>query len=282
MQITEKDLLLKGQSIEKGPFCPYCGTKLRLTGSFCAECGTRFEETDGEIAVAVKELKESAKREEKLRQVKEIMGNNFLGPERLNKCFNIQLTKEELLKIPFSDETLEECKDTHILFLGINHDKEGKPLTINRFREMFPADGQPKFYSYKSWYDNEKFATKETPEFRWYLIRKLILEESRDKTYEKQQKLLKENEEIERAVVYIYGMLLMFKATGKRLFEHDWVWCRDVNSGGKRVHINGFNSNGLNINNYWDDNHNNNLGLAPSRKYHFVHNKTLLFQQGFI
>jgi hypothetical protein len=205
------------------------------------------------------------------KRAREIMGKNFLGVEEVAECFGIQLTAEELAKVaevPFTEATLEECKDTHILFLGVNHNKEGKPLTINRFREMFPSTGQSRFYSYEdAWYDKEKFATKETPELRWYLIRKTVTEESRSKNYQEQEKLLKENEERERAVVYVYGIFLMFKARNERLFETDYAWCTDLDSDGYRVFVGDFGSEGLYVHYYWDDYYARHLGLAPARKF---------------
>jgi hypothetical protein len=204
------------------------------------------------------------------KRAREIMGKNFLGVEEVAECFGIQLTQEELTKvaeIPFTEATLEECKDTHILFLGINHDKEGKPLTINRLREMFPSTGQPRFWSYQFWYDKEKFAAKETPELKWYLIRKTVSEESRSKNYIEQEKLLKENEERERAIVYVYGILLMSKARKERLFEQDYVWCTDLDSGGYRVCVGYFGSRGLGISYYWGSRYDHYLGLAPARKF---------------
>ena len=205
------------------------------------------------------------------KQAREIMGKNFLGVEEVAEYFGIVLTQEELAKvteIPFSEKTLEECKDTHFLFLGVHHNKEGKPLTITSLREMFPAVGQPKFYSYEdAWYNKEKFATKETPELRWYLIRKAITKESRSKNFQEQEKLLKEQEYREKAVVYVYGMFLMFKATGERLFENDYVWCTDLGSGGSRVHVCHFDSKGLYVSRFWDVFYYHSLGLAPARKF---------------
>lgn len=204
------------------------------------------------------------------KRAREIMGKNFLGVEEVAECFGIQLTQEELItvaEIPFTEATLQECKDSHILFLGVNHDKEGKPLTINRFREMLPSTGQPRFWSYQSWYDKEKFATKETPELKWYLIRKTVTKESRSKNYTEQEKLLKENEERERAIVYVYGIFLMFKARNERLFETDYVWCTDLGSDGHRVFVGGFDSEGLGVDDCWDDCYGHHLGLAPARKF---------------
>jgi len=204
------------------------------------------------------------------KRAREIMGKNFLGVEEVAECFGIQLTQEELTKVAeilFTEATLQECKDTHILFLGVNHDKEGKPLTINRFREMFPSTGQPRFWSYESWHDKEKFATKETAELKWYLVRKAITEESRSKNYTEQEKLLKENEERERAIVYVYGIFLMFRARNERLFETDYAWCTDLGSYGCRVYVGSFDSGGLFVSSYWDGGCALAWGLAPARKF---------------
>jgi len=205
------------------------------------------------------------------KQARAIMGKNFLGVEEVAEYFGIILTQDELAKvaeIPFSEKTLEECKDTHILFLGVHHNKEGKPLTITSLREMFPATSQPRFYSYEdAWYNKEKFATKETTELKWYLVRKVITEESRSENFQEQEKLLKEQEYREKTVVYVYGMLLMFRATGERLFENDYVWCTDLDSDGYRVDVGYFGSYGLDVSYYWDDNYYHYLGLAPARKF---------------
>lgn len=39
-----------------------------------------------------------------------------------------------------------------------------------------------------------------------------------------------------------------------------------VDSNGNRVNVGNFDSNGLNINNNWDDNRNDNIGVASARK----------------
>ena len=40
-----------------------------------------------------------------------------------------------------------------------------------------------------------------------------------------------------------------------------------VTSDGNRVNVGNFDSNGLNVNNYWDDNRNDNIGVAASRNF---------------
>ncbi|MCH8741699.1 hypothetical protein IH779_02265 [Patescibacteria group bacterium] len=171
---------------------------------------------------------------------REIMGNNFLGVEEVVEHFGISLVQEELAKIaevPFFEATLQECKDSHVLFLGVPVNRVGNPLTVNYFRDMFPADS-PRFWAYQdSRYDRERFATEETCELRWYLLRKSILDESRPLDYKEQNYLLQENEYRERAIVYIFCELLMFRARSELLFKDDWVWCTDVDSDGSQVRV---------------------------------------------
>ena len=118
---------------------------------------------------------------------RQVMGQNFLSSQELFEAFDICLTGRELKKvekIPFSEELLQKCKDTHLLFLGVPHDGKMSYLTINHLREMFPAGQQPCFRLYSgSWHDKEDFSAIETPELRWYLVRKSILGESRSKSY---------------------------------------------------------------------------------------------------
>ena len=47
---------------------------------------------------------------------------------------------------------------------------------------------------------------------------------------------------------------------------HGRGWANHVTSDGNRVNVGNFDENGLNVNNYWDDNRNYNIGLAASRQ----------------
>ena len=47
---------------------------------------------------------------------------------------------------------------------------------------------------------------------------------------------------------------------------HGRGWANYVTSDGNRVNVGNFDENGLNVNNYWDDNRNYNIGLAASRQ----------------
>ena len=42
-----------------------------------------------------------------------------------------------------------------------------------------------------------------------------------------------------------------------------------MDSDGNRVNVGNFDSNGLNVNNYWDDNRNDNIGVSSARNFYF-------------
>jgi hypothetical protein len=216
------------------------------------------------------------------RRARQIMGEHFLGYEEVTEHFGIQLTKEELSKvaeIPFTEATLRACKDKCILFLGVNHDQAGKPLTINRFKEMFPGKryNQPRFYLYDLLdpalvyqYGREIFAAKETPELRWYLIKREADPSTWTRNFSVQEERLENNEYRERAVVYLYLIFLMFKATGNSPFFGRPIWCADADSTGHHVFVENLGSpHGVRIG-AWEDNcckgNRHCLGLFPARK----------------
>ena len=201
-----------------------------------------------------------------------IMGKSFLGPEEVEKHFGVRFTeaeRERVRDIPYSQATLRACKDSHILFLGIERDDRDKTLTICRLREMFPSSGQPCFQSYpKASEREEDYRDRQTPQLRWYLIARDLREESRSKPYWEQKLLFKENEYRERAVVYVYMMLLMFKARGERLFEKDVMLTEDVGSDGAPVVAGYFSSEGIYVSDWWLR-ENSQFGIAPARKPDF-------------
>jgi len=201
-------------------------------------------------------------------RARSIMGKSFLGVEEVGEGFGVQLSPEELEKVrdvPFSEGTLRECKDSHILFLGVERDKDGSPLTIQRLRDMFPTEGQPCFCSYpKATQPRDSYATTETPGLRWYLVARRLREESRSKPYWQQELFLRANEYRETAVVYVYMVFLMYRARRERLFREDLVWCKNVGADGAPVAAGYFGPEGLYVSDWWlrRDLH---FGMAPAR-----------------
>jgi hypothetical protein len=192
---------------------------------------------------------------------REIMGKNFFGIEEAIKHFGVNATKQQLAylsEIPFSEEVLMSCKDTHILVAVF-------PLSILDIRGIVKKlPDQTLFYS-QDWYDKETFA-KDKGEVGWQLVRKEPIVNSTSKTWSDQQALLSKDEETPTARIVVYTMIGHFLTTGERLFKKIYVRCVDLDSDGRRVLVGRFESRGLSVYDWGDDRRDDGLGVSGARK----------------
>ncbi len=180
-----------------------------------------------------------------------IMGKNFLGLEEVRRGYGIALPAPQLAEIPFSEETLQAYKDTHVLVAG-------GALSVNEIREIVESA----FYD-TDWYNCEPFANDKKVSVRWYLLRKEPVPESRCKTYDLQTALLKD-EEVPFACEVIYMVILYWLMHRERLLPYVYVRCQDKGSDGDRVYVGNFDSDGFDVDDHWDDGCYGDLGLASS------------------
>jgi hypothetical protein len=203
-------------------------------------------------------------------RAREIMGQNFLGPQEVTKHYGVAYRLEQLTPlalIPFSEATLYECKDTHILVAGY-------PMTILDIVVKAPKDTKS-FASYgDAWYNHELFVENEHVNLRWYLIRKDVVEGSvknvikaSASSFDKRKALLSKNEEVPRACEFTYAIVLYFLATGERLFPDIYAHCIDLDSGGVSVRVGYFGPNGLCIGGGYVTYSDHLVGMASSRKH---------------
>jgi hypothetical protein len=54
-----------------------------------------------------------------------------------------------------------------------------------------------------------------------------------------------------------------------------------LDSDGNRVYVGNFDANGLNVNNYWDNNRNDNIGVASARQSSIFKQKPISTDMGF-
>ena len=139
--------------------------------------------------------KEVERRE--LQEAKEILKEDFLGPEAVEKAFGIKLSPEEIPEIPFSKEDLEKAKELgQFLILRADKAPDGEPLTMKKMDELlqptFNKENEGKILFNTDWYENEDFSTKETPQARWSLVSKEAIPDSLDKNYLEQTETLVE------------------------------------------------------------------------------------------
>jgi hypothetical protein len=197
-------------------------------------------------------------------RAREILGKNFLGIEEAMRHYGAAYTEEQiatLAEIPFSEAEIEERKNDFLLVAG-------SPMTVLDIRKKAPNKKPKKaFYSYKdAWYNTQVFATNERVGVEWFWIRKTAVENSFSKSFADQQQLTPAGEEVPRACELIYAVVLYFMATGERLFSNVYVRCIDVGSDGYRVFVGYFDADGLSIDNGWDDDPRDRIGLSSARK----------------
>ena len=226
-------------------------------------------------------------------EAREIFGKDFLGPEAIKTTYGVELTQDELQEIeniPFTREELEQAKQLGMMLVlrvpSIGEGKEAKPLTIDQIREKFSGGdslGDPKkkkqkvFYGKKgeSWYDNEKFATQDTPKLGWGLVMKSVLPDSLSKNWDQQEEVLKswaKQNNIDPTLVkrrtpveIAYDTLIYYGENKESLLENRYDWTGVQSSDGDSVNVGNFDSDGLDVFNDSRDNANSHLGVCPSR-----------------
>ncbi len=192
------------------------------------------------------------------KRAREIMGRNFFGVEEAITHFGVNPTKQQsayLAEVPFTEEVLASCKDTHVLVAVF-------PMSVLDIRGA--CKDQSLFYN-QDWYNKQAFA-KDRGEVGWHLVCKTPVKDSTSKTWDEQQKLLGKDDETPSVRVVVYTMIGHFRATGERLFENIYVRCSDLDSGGNRVNVGNFDAKGLYVDIIWDDYRYDYLGLASARK----------------
>ncbi len=193
------------------------------------------------------------------KRAREIMGKNYLGAEEAIKCFGVN--PWFLHEVPFSEATLEKCKNTHILVAVL-------PLTIlgicnNVARNLFcqPED---------AWYKRELFAQDHGGEGmevnRWYLVRNTPVPNSTSKNWNEQKMLIGEDEYVPSARVMVYTIIGHYQLTGEQLFENMYLRCSDALSDDRRVYVGGLYGEGLGIGDYLEDECCGTLGISSARK----------------
>jgi hypothetical protein len=196
-----------------------------------------------------------------LELAREIMGTNFFGIEEAIKYFGVNATKQQLAyltEVPFSEEVLKSCKDTHVLVAMF-------PLSILDIRGIAKKQSDRTLFYSQDWYDKQAFA-KDKGEVGWQLVRKEPIANSTSKTWNDQQALLSKDEETPTARIVVYTMVGHFLATGERLFEKIYVRCVDLDSVGFRVLVGSFDAEGLYVYDWMDDDRGDSIGVSAARK----------------
>lgn len=195
-----------------------------------------------------------------LDEAAQIMGDNFHCIEALERHMAVKLSsksKKLFLTVPFSAEVLQACRETHVLvacgalsLMDIWQAQTG----------LFYAKSEP-------WYGarDEQFARSKV-KAGWQLVRKNPVPDSTRRTWNEQNALLGQDEQVPSASVLAQAILIHYQETEERLYETIYVRCSDVNSIGGHVYLGIFDQYGLHVDNDWGSRRFNRVGLSSSRK----------------
>jgi hypothetical protein len=191
-------------------------------------------------------------RETSIEEAKEIFGKGLIGSDELlkySKQMGIEMPSK-IPNIPYNTSELRERSEDYLLVLGTSSMSSGDPLSLLSLRTHFgvdPDEFEPCFYN-QDWYLKEKFMTDPLTD-KWYFVRKSVFQHTRAQNPEQISAELK----LPSAVQCAYAFFMKNFNTGEYLWEHDFVWCKDIDHNGDRIYvgkyndITGMNKNGFSI-----------------------------------
>jgi len=175
-------------------------------------------------------------------KAKEILGTDFIGVDELDAiAININILSpnkhnKEVPAIPYTEQQLQQVSGSHILLLGMPFTTNGNALTLMEMRNFFgmdPAIQEPCFYN-QDWYVKEEFVHAPLLKYKWYLLRKKLIDNTRAKTVEESSI---NDQQLPSALVCTYAFFVYYYHANHYLWENDFVWCCDSDANNDRIYI---------------------------------------------
>ena len=190
-----------------------------------------------------------------LADARAVFGGDLLGPEEIRDISARSGWTRGSLETPRVPEMILEAgrrePGAYLLLLGPASMNDGSPVTLRALRDWFgmdPAESEPCFYN-QDWYLKEAFATEVRVEPDWHLLRKSVVPGSRGLDPDRVGVGI-----LPSAVLCAYAFFSRcLHLGGERLWEHDYVWCSDLDHQGDRIYVGrytdraGINKNGFSI-----------------------------------
>jgi len=209
-----------------------------------------------------------------------ILGDAVLGPVEVGDIFGLD---GAVPPIPYSPAELEAAASTGDELLVLRTQRAaGKPLTLLQLIECAPNAFDQRFlrkmgYQLKEEWgiELEPLAKSETSAPGWMLVRKEILDGTRNLPYEEQTEQLRRyarslgirEPAIRRrsAVETAYDLVLYRAARGERLLADTWDWSASRTLDGGYLNVGGFGPDGMQVLSYSTAVRHGALGVCPSR-----------------
>jgi hypothetical protein len=202
-----------------------------------------------------------------LAEARRALGGAVLGPEELTKVLGFDplgvLTAPErsaIMRVPFSATDLERGKaDGELLVLRVPRSPDG-PLTMLGLATRLGGGLDAKVHKGVGYMlrpewtiDDQPFATAETPEAGWFLVRRTPLTATLNRPFNGQETILGDagiRPRRRSAPEIAFDTLCWHRAHGERLLADAWDWSRSVSTDQGHAALGEFGPDGLRVTAY--------------------------------
>ncbi len=219
-----------------------------------------------------------------VRSARAVLGDDVLGPHEVVAVFGVAPELVGDTAMPFSLTELVAARSAgEMLVLRAARGWHGAPLTVLRMVEGCPDAFDQKLlrqmgYQLKDDWGiaGEPLAASDTCAPGWALVRKEILDVSRNLNYDAQEALLTDyahSMDVPPAAVRrrsgveaVYDSLLYFIARNVRLLANTWDWTSSRTTDGGYLNVGGFGPAGVQILSFSRAVRHGGLGICPTRQ----------------
>lgn len=217
-----------------------------------------------------------------LDEARVLLGQAVFGPEEIGAAFGALDPTATELPIPYGRADLETAATSGEMLILRIAGAGGQSITIARMVELFPTAFDQDLlrkagYQLKSdWgIEIEPLAQEQTCTLGWALVRKEILDGSRNLAYDEQSLQLRQYEAALRlpadsvrrrtASEAVFDTVVAFAARGERLLERSWDWTSSPTVDCGYLNVGGFGAKGMQVLSFSGAVRHGALGVCPTR-----------------
>ena len=216
-----------------------------------------------------------------VKQARAILGDDVLGPEELRAALGGVDDTEAGAAVPFTPADLEQARGNGELLVLRAAAVAGAPLTLLRLIQRFPesfdqASLRKMGYQLRDEWgiELEPLAAIDTCRSHWALVRKDLLPDTRNLSYDEQDALIDGYGVAQGApgccrrrsgVEIAFDLIVYHRARGTRLLSKGWDWSSSRTIDGGFLNVGRFNDAGMQVFSYSRAVRHGQLGVCPTR-----------------
>jgi hypothetical protein len=214
---------------------------------------------------------------------REVLGSDVIGAEELEQVFGAvgEVIGGRAHVVPFAVEELRRAKESGEMLILRAPRAGNEPLTLLSLIARFPDAFDPSFlrkvgYQLKDdWgIELEPLAAVEVCKPEWALLQPVILEATRNLSYDEQEAHVEEYARRRgasggfrrrTAIEIAFDTIVVYRTRGKRLLETSWDWSATRTLDGGYLNLGRFTDHGMQIFSYSQAVRHGQLGVCPTR-----------------